>query len=256
MDEEDKNDIINKINTSGNIDSTDDSSSDENTPPEDNNSGSEDLDIPDFSEDMNESEMDSLFIDPKRNMLFQPGNEIKETFSNIMQNILKEDFGNAKKNDSFVGKENFMTETEPAPTRIAPSIDEPSRITRREKPWRTAPTETPNPTPKALEEDDSIPMDFKPKGKKPEAEVYHGSYSSAVTAALENIENQGFNYSKEEVWDKISTGPAKPKEGVTNKFTLTLFKKDSEGNLVSQRKAAHIQIYGMGARYELNTYLF
>ena len=45
-------------------------------------------------------------------------------------------------------------------------------------------------------------------------------------------------------------GDKKPKDGVTNKFTITLFKDGKE-----QKKALQVQVYGMGNKYELNTYI-
>jgi hypothetical protein len=81
-------------------------------------------------------------------------------------------------------------------------------------------------------------------------QVYHNSYTSAVNAALEYAEKQGYSYDKEETATKIGAGPKKPDDGKTNKFTITLFKDDKE-----QKKALQIQIYGMGDKYELNTYI-
>jgi hypothetical protein len=45
-------------------------------------------------------------------------------------------------------------------------------------------------------------------------------------------------------------GPKKPNDGVTNKMSIGLLKS---GKLV--KKMAHIQIYGMGKKYELNIYI-
>jgi hypothetical protein len=45
-------------------------------------------------------------------------------------------------------------------------------------------------------------------------------------------------------------GPKKPGDGFTNRFTITLFKHGKE-----QKKALGISIYGMGDKYELNTYI-
>lgn len=81
-------------------------------------------------------------------------------------------------------------------------------------------------------------------------QVYHNSYTSAIDTALEYAEKGGYTYDKEETFTKIGLGDRKPQEGVTNKFTITLFKDGKE-----QKKALQIQIYGMKNRYELNTYI-
>jgi len=81
-------------------------------------------------------------------------------------------------------------------------------------------------------------------------DVYHKSYTSAVNAALEYAEKKGYTYDQEEVSSEIGLGPKKPKEGDTNRFTISLKKDDKE-----QKKALHIQIYGMKEKYELNCYI-
>lgn len=86
--------------------------------------------------------------------------------------------------------------------------------------------------------------------EKTDFEVYHQSYTSAVNAALEYAESKGYAYDKDETYRKIGHGPRKPSEGNTNKFTITLTKDGKE-----QRKALHIQIYGMRSSYELNAYI-
>jgi hypothetical protein len=81
-------------------------------------------------------------------------------------------------------------------------------------------------------------------------QVYHNSYTSAVNTALDYAESQGYTYDKDETFTTIGLGNRKPQEGDTNKFTITLYKNGKE-----QKKALQIQIYGMGNRYELNTYI-
>ena len=80
--------------------------------------------------------------------------------------------------------------------------------------------------------------------------VYHNSYSSAVNSALDYIEKTGYTVESDDVWNKISMGPRKPQDGVTNKFSIGLRKEGRE-----VKKMAHIQIYGMGNKYELNMYI-
>ena len=86
--------------------------------------------------------------------------------------------------------------------------------------------------------------------KKSDYQVYHNMYSSAIDAALEYAESQGYMYNKEETAVKIGMGPKKPGDGFTNRFTITLFKDGKE-----QKKALQISIYGMGNKYELNAYI-
>jgi hypothetical protein len=86
--------------------------------------------------------------------------------------------------------------------------------------------------------------------KKSSYQVYHKSYTSAVDTALEYAESHGYEYDKEETATKIGMGPKKPGDGFTNRFTITLFKDGKE-----QKKALQISIYGMGDKYELNTYI-
>ena len=86
--------------------------------------------------------------------------------------------------------------------------------------------------------------------KKSDYQVYHNLYSSAIDTALEYAEGQGYTYDKEETAVTIGMGDKKPKDGVTNKFTITLYKDGKE-----QKKALQIQVYGMGNKYELNTYI-
>ena len=88
------------------------------------------------------------------------------------------------------------------------------------------------------------------ESKKNNDDVYHKSYTSAVNAALEYAEKKGYTYDQEEVASEIGLGPKKPKEGDTNRFTISLKKDDKE-----QKKALHIQIYGMKEKYELNCYI-
>ena len=86
--------------------------------------------------------------------------------------------------------------------------------------------------------------------KKSDSQVYHNTYSSAVDTALEYARSNGYEVVMDDVWNEISVGPKKPSEGKTNKATVGLTKDGKP-----QRKALQIQIYGMGNKYELNTYI-
>jgi V8-like Glu-specific endopeptidase len=83
--------------------------------------------------------------------------------------------------------------------------------------------------------------------------VYHNSYTSAVHAAEKYAEKQGYELDKEEWAEKIGLGKTKPKEGETNKFSMTLLKDGKE-----QKKKLQIQIYNRGTssnEFELNLYI-
>ena len=82
-------------------------------------------------------------------------------------------------------------------------------------------------------------------------QIYFKSYSSAIAYVLEKTNERGYEYDDDEVFRTISLGNRKPQEGVTNRFTISLFKNNKE-----QKKALHIQVYGMrSGTYELNYYI-
>jgi len=85
---------------------------------------------------------------------------------------------------------------------------------------------------------------------KSDYQVYHNTYSSAVDSALDYAKSKGYEVVMDDVWNQISVGPKKPAEGATNKASIALTKDGKP-----QRKFLHIQIYGMGSRYELNAYI-
>lgn len=85
---------------------------------------------------------------------------------------------------------------------------------------------------------------------KPNYEVYHKTYTSAIQAALDYAKKEGYDYDEEETAREIGMGPRKPSEGKTNKFHLSLKK-----NFKEQKKMLHIQVYGMKNSYELNAYI-
>lgn len=87
--------------------------------------------------------------------------------------------------------------------------------------------------------------------RKGDYEIYHNTYTSAIQEAEKYCEEQGFFWNKDESFAKIGSGPRKPQEGKTNKFSLELYTKDNK----PAGKAVHLQVYGMGSRYELNVYL-
>ena len=81
-------------------------------------------------------------------------------------------------------------------------------------------------------------------------ETYHNTYTSAINAAKEYAEKQGYEINDDDSFRKIGMGPKKPSEGKTNRFSIELSK---DGKV--QRKQLHIQVYGMKYKYELNCYI-
>jgi len=81
-------------------------------------------------------------------------------------------------------------------------------------------------------------------------EVYHNSYTSAIQAAREYAEKQGYTINDDDSFTKIGLGPRKPSEGKTNRFSIELSK---DGKV--QKKMLQIQVYGMRTKYELNCYI-
>ena len=88
------------------------------------------------------------------------------------------------------------------------------------------------------------------KEKKSDYEVYHKSYTSAINAARDYAEKQGYEINDDDSFTKIGMGPRKPSEGKTNRFSIEL----SKDGKVSRRQL-HIQVYGMKNSYELNAYI-
>jgi hypothetical protein len=88
------------------------------------------------------------------------------------------------------------------------------------------------------------------KSKNQELQVYHNSYSEAITAATDYAESRGYKLDEDDVWNRISMGDKKPGHGKTNRATVGLTKDGKD-----QKKALHIQVYGMKNKYELNAYI-
>ena len=98
--------------------------------------------------------------------------------------------------------------------------------------------------------------EFLKEGKK-DYTIYHNTLTSAITEMLAFVKKNGYTVDDDEVFDTVSTGPKKPSDGKTNRYTLRLYKGDKE-----QRKSVHFQVYGIGSskqtatgRYELNMYI-
>lgn len=90
--------------------------------------------------------------------------------------------------------------------------------------------------------------------KKEDYQIYHKTYTSAVDAMLSYVKANGYDIVDDEVWNKISTGPGRPKNGDTVRHSLDLTK-----NGKVQKKQLNAQVYDMGNSrgntYELNMYI-
>lgn len=96
-----------------------------------------------------------------------------------------------------------------------------------------------------------------PFQKKEDAKyrVYHSSYTKAIQEVENYAKKLGFKFDEdgqegEQLADKVGLGPAKPKNGQTNRFSFDIYKN---GKL--QKKRLQVQIYGDGGDYELNMYI-
>lgn len=80
--------------------------------------------------------------------------------------------------------------------------------------------------------------------------IYHSSYTSAVQEVEAYAVKNGYTLDDEQMAQDIGLGPAKPKNGKTNKFHLDIYKGDK-----LQKKKLQVQIYGDEGRFELNMYV-
>ena len=91
------------------------------------------------------------------------------------------------------------------------------------------------------------------EAKKPEFQVYHPSYSSAVQNAEKHLNAQGFEIHPDDWFHHVNSGPTKPAEGKTVSLHIPLHK-----NGIPSKKVAHIQVYNRGNdlanNHELNMY--
>lgn len=147
---------------------------------------------------------------------------------NYLKNMLNETFNQEDMNNPQTAPVKEPT-TKPAETR-------PVQPSRKNKPFLPMPSVQPDP--KAIKEG------------KHDYQVYHNTFSSAVQTAADYARNFGYELNDDEWFNKITTGPKKPNEGETNRYSLSLYKDGKE-----QRKMLHIQVYGMKNKYELNAYI-
>lgn len=258
MDEEDKKDIIKKVNTAGNNDSEDsdmgDDNNDSNSGDDNDNGGGGASDIDaGFGGEEGEDDLDeirvfeneNLFLDePKKNNMFQPGsndglNESNKSLDNSKKSsTFDKNYLKNKLNETFNQEDmnNAEPQTAPAPVKtpvVKPGETKPSR---KNKPFLPMPSVQPDP--KALSEG------------KFDYQIYHNTFASAVQTASEYATKLGYTINDDEWFTKIATGPKKPSEGETNRYSLSLYKDGKE-----QRKMLQIQVYGMRNKYELNAYI-
>ena len=94
---------------------------------------------------------------------------------------------------------------------------------------------------------------------KQEYKILHNSYSSVAQEIEAFAKKRGYtldDHSDSEniggqMFDKVGSGPKKPREGMTNKFHFDLYKNNKEVN-----KKLHAQVYGLSrGQYELNMYI-
>lgn len=84
----------------------------------------------------------------------------------------------------------------------------------------------------------------------PNYKLYHNTFSGAVQEAIAVAKKKGFDVDEDDWSDKVATGPKKPSKDKTNSYSIKLMKK---GKPV--RQMLQIQVYNMGAKYELNCYV-
>ncbi|OUU50518.1 MAG: hypothetical protein CBC12_05520 [Candidatus Puniceispirillum sp. TMED52] len=84
----------------------------------------------------------------------------------------------------------------------------------------------------------------------PNYKLYHNTFSGAVQEAIAVAKKKGFDINEDDWHDKVATGPRKPSKDKTNSYSIKLMK-----NGKPVRQMLQIQVYNMGAKYELNTYV-
>ena len=78
-------------------------------------------------------------------------------------------------------------------------------------------------------------------------DLYHKTFSGAMQHAYAFAKKKGFDVDKNDIDNKVATGPKKPSSGKTNKYILKTNKKN---------RHAHIQVANLdNKRYELNMYI-
>ena len=76
-------------------------------------------------------------------------------------------------------------------------------------------------------------------------EIFHKDFSSAMQHATAFAKSKGQPIKKDEIDNKVATGPKKPSKGKENSYTLE----------TEKGKRWSVQVYNMGNNFELNMYL-
>ena len=76
-------------------------------------------------------------------------------------------------------------------------------------------------------------------------EIFHKDFSSAMQHATAFAKSKGQPIKKDEIDNKVATGPKKPSKGKENSYTLE----------TEKGKRWSVQVYNMGNKFELNRYL-
>ena len=76
-------------------------------------------------------------------------------------------------------------------------------------------------------------------------DIFHKDFSSAMQHATAFAKKKGQPIKKDEIDNKVATGPKKPSSGKENSYTL----ETEKGKMWS------VQVYNMGSKFELNMYL-
>lgn len=88
------------------------------------------------------------------------------------------------------------------------------------------------------------------KTQTPNYEIYHDTYSSAISTAIEHGKEQGYEFDSDEVFSITGIMNSRPKNGETVSMSVPLYKDGKE-----VKKLLHIQVYDMqNGKYELNCY--
>ena len=86
---------------------------------------------------------------------------------------------------------------------------------------------------------------FEPAKSATGYDIFHRDFSSAMQHATAFAKKKGQPIKKDEIDNKVATGPRKPGPGKENSYTL----ETEKGKMWS------VQVYNMGSKFELNMYL-
>ena len=80
--------------------------------------------------------------------------------------------------------------------------------------------------------------------------MYFKSYTECIEKAKESFQKQGYHFNEDELVEIIGFNSKRPSVGQTERVTIPLYKNNK-----LQRKAGHIQVFGMKKSFELNCYI-